>query len=164
MDQRVTQVSSRGLELIKKWEKFMPVPYKDTGGVPTIGYGTTYYPSGKRVTMSDSSITEQEATMLLLTNLEFYERGVDSLTRDDLSQNQFDALVCFTYNVGVEGFRRSTLLKIINKNPNHPKIATEFRRWRFDNGEEVRGLLNRRNDEVRLYFYEKSSQVDTTFG
>jgi lysozyme len=150
-----------GLELIKRWEKFMPVPYKDTGGVPTIGYGTTYYPDGRRVTMNDHSINEQEATVLLLTNLEFYERGVDSITRDDITQTQFDALVSFAYNVGIEPLKRSKLLRIVNKNPHSPLIAREFRRWRFDNGKELRGLLNRRNDEIRLYFYEKRPEVVT---
>ena len=149
---RITKLSEKGLNLLKQFEKFEPKPYLDTGKVPTIGYGTTYYPDGTRVRMTDTEITEEKATEYMLANLVHYEQAVDSFTRDDINQNQFDALVCFAYNVGTQSLKRSTLLKKVNIDPNDPTIANEFRKWVYDNGRRIQGLLNRREKEIKLYY------------
>ena len=140
------------IDSIKKWESFRARPYRDTGGVWTIGYGTIMYPSGKRVSKNDPPITEQEAEKIMLYFLLRFAKGVDAATRDDITQNQFDALCSFAYNIGIDQFRKSTLLKIANKSPNSPEIAVQFMRWVYDNGERVQGLVNRRKYESALYF------------
>jgi lysozyme len=152
---KITKTSAAGINLIKKFEGFSAKPYPDpaTGGVPfTIGYGSTYYEDGRKVTMADPPITEERATRLLSQLLEHYERGVDSLCRDDISQNQFDALVCFSYNVGLGALKGSTLLKKLNANPKDPTIRDEFLRWNKAAGRVMKGLTKRRAEEADLYF------------
>lgn len=149
---KITKISAKGLALIKQYEGFRSLPYKDGGGVSTIGYGTTFYPNGNRVTMTDSPITEQEATDLLINMVRKYEMSVDSMTRDDINQNQFDALCIFAYNVGVNALKKSTLLKKVNANPNDESIRVEFVKWIYDEGKKSKGLLNRRQNEAALYF------------
>lgn len=152
---KITKTSAAGINLIKKFEGFSSKPYPDpaTGGVPfTIGYGSTYYEDGRKVTMADAPITEDRATKLLAQLLDHYERGVDSLCRDDIGQNQFDALVCFAYNVGIGALKGSTLLKKLNANPNDPTIKDEFLRWNKAAGRVMKGLTKRRAEEADLYF------------
>jgi len=69
-----------------------------------------------------------------------------------INQNQFDALVSFCYNVGVTNFKKSTLLKIVNNNPNDPNVAIQFGRWIRANGRVLAGLVKRRKSEADLYF------------
>lgn len=149
---RSTKVSQKGINLIKYFEDFRSAPYRCSAGIPTIGYGTTFYPNGQRVTMSDPPINEEWAEQLLLKNLIYFEASVDSYTRDDINQNQFDALVSFTYNVGVNNFRYSTLLKRVNNNPNDPDITRQFSRWIRAEGKVLKGLVKRRTMEAQLYF------------
>lgn len=152
---KITKTSAAGINLIKKFEGFSSKPYPDpaTGGVPfTIGYGSTYYEDGRKVTMADAPITEDRATKLLAQLLDHYERGVDSFCRDDIGQNQFDALVCFAYNVGIGALKGSTLLKKLNANPNDPTIKDEFLRWNKAAGRVMKGLTKRRAEEADLYF------------
>lgn len=149
---KVTNISQKGLELIKRFEGFESKPYADLGGVWTIGYGSTYYESGAKVRSSDLPISEARATELLLNVVKQFEHAVDSYTRDDVSQSQFDALVCFAYNIGSQALKKSTLLKFVNTNPNDPNIAAQFLRWNKVEGKAVKGLTNRRKAESQLYF------------
>jgi lysozyme len=95
------KISQKGLDLIKKFEGFSAKPYLCPAGVPTIGYGATYYTNGTKVTMSDEPISEEWAEQLLSHIVHTYEKGVTSLVIPKITQNQFDALVSFAYNVGV---------------------------------------------------------------
>jgi len=152
---KITKVSAAGINLVKKFEGFSAKPYPDpgTGGVPfTIGFGSTYYEDGRKVTMADPPVTEERATKLLMHMLEHYERGVDSMCRDDITQNQFDALISFSYNVGINALKSSTLLKKLNINPNDPTIRDEFMRWNKAAGRVLKGLTKRRAEEANLYF------------
>ena len=108
---KITKTGSKGIELIKSFEGFRSKPYKCPAGVPTIGYGATFYPNGKKVTMADTPITEEMGTELLLSMLGSFERYVDSYCVDTITQNQFDALVSFVYNLGPANLKSSTLLK-----------------------------------------------------
>lgn len=146
------RVDTNGLNLIKQFEGFSGKPYLDSVGMPTIGYGFTYYPNGKRVTMNDSPISEEHATTLLAEIIKPYEVGVDSMTRDDITQNQFNALVSFAYNLGVKSLQGSTLLKKVNRNPNDKTIRDEFLKWVNAGGKKLQGLVNRRNKEAEVYF------------
>jgi lysozyme len=149
---KITKISKRGLELIKKYEGFRAEPYKCPAGVPTIGYGATYYPDGKRVKMSDKPITEKQATDMLKVIVSGFEKAVDTYCIDSINQNQFDALVSFAYNVGSNALKNSTLLRKLNVNANDPTIRDEFMRWVKANGRTLKGLVRRRKEEADLYF------------
>jgi lysozyme len=149
---KITATGPKGIELIKSFEGFRGKPYKCPAGVPTIGYGATFYPNGKKVTMADKEITEQDATDLLRHMLESFEKYVDSYCRDDVNQNQFDALVSFAYNLGPANLKSSTLLKKVNSNPNDETIRAEFMKWVKAGGKTLKGLVRRREAEANLYF------------
>lgn len=142
----------KGIELIKKYEGFRSEPYLCPAGVPTIGYGATYYPSGHPVKMTDQPISESFATAMLSSMLERYEQGVERYVQVPINHNQFDALVSFAYNLGLGALKTSTLLKKVNANPNDPDIAYQFRRWTKANGRTLQGLVKRRKEEAELYF------------
>ena len=84
--------------------------------------------------------------------LKVYENQVALLVRKPITQNQFDALVSFTYNLGATNLSKSTLLKKVNKNPNDKSIASEFMKWNRAGGKVLNGLTKRRKDEAALYF------------
>lgn len=149
---RVTNISQEGIEMIAKFEGLKLKPYKCSAGVPTIGYGSTYYEDGTRVKLTDSPITKERALELFKNTLSTYEKGVDSYTRDDVNQYQFDALVSFAYNLGTQALKGSTLLKKVNKNPNDPTIAAEFAKWVRAGGKVLKGLQLRRQAEAAHYF------------
>lgn len=143
----------KGLELIKKYEGFYPKPYKDPIGIPTIGYGFTYYlPDRRKVTMQDRPLTEHQASCMLQEILKGYEKDVLRLVKVKLTQNQFDALVSFTFNLGATNLSKSTLLRKLNVNPNDPTIAIEFLKWNKAGGKVFNGLTKRRKEESELYF------------
>lgn len=142
----------KGLELIKKYEGFYSKPYLDPIGIPTIGYGATYYPNKVKVTMKDKPLTEKQASELLVNMLKVYENQVALLVKKPINQNQFDALVSFTYNLGATNFGKSTLLKKLNNNPHDPTIRQEFEKWNRAGGKVLNGLIKRRKDEANLYF------------
>ena len=149
---KVTSIGTAGLELIKKFEGFYSKPYKCPAGVPTIGYGATYYEDGTKVKLTDPPITEERGVQLFRNVLVSYERAVDSFCRDDITQNQFDALVSFAFNVGTQALKNSTLLKRVNANPTDPDIRVQFLRWNKAGGVILKGLTRRRQAEADLYF------------
>ena len=152
---KITKIGQKGIDLIKKFEGFSAKPYPDPGtnGIPyTIGYGATFYPDGKKVTMSDKLLTESEGIDLLKHTLNKFEQYVDSYCIDTINQNQFDALVSFCYNVGPANLKSSTLLKKVNINPNDPTIKDEFLKWNKAAGKVLKGLTTRRQAESNLYF------------
>ncbi len=153
---KISSISQKGIQLIEQFEcsgnvdNFLQA-YKCPAGVWTIGVGTTVYPSGRRVKEGDTC-TRDEAYGYLRNDLIFTEEQVDSYTVDSINQNQFDALVSFAYNAGVGALKSSTLLKIININPNDPTIRDEFNKWVYGGGEKLPGLIARREAEADLYF------------
>jgi lysozyme len=149
---KITKLGSKGLELIKSFEGLKLKPYLCSAKVPTIGYGNTFYENKTKVTLKDSAITEQRAVELLLWSLKGFEQYVDSYCVDIITQNQFDALVSFCYNLGPANLKSSTLLKKVNANPNDPTIRAEFLRWNRAGGRPLAGLTRRRTAEADLYF------------
>ena len=146
------QISKAGLDLIKKYEGFRNNPYLCPANIPTIGYGFTHYGNGKKVSMTDGPITLKEGETLLKQLIQPYEDAVERLVTSTLNQNQFDALVSFTYNLGEGNLKSSTLLKKVNKNPEDTTIADEFKKWNKAGGVVLKGLKKRRNEEAYLYF------------
>jgi lysozyme len=149
---KIMKTGKAGIEMIKAFEGFRGAPYKCPAGIPTIGYGATFYPNGKKVTMSDAAITEEQATELLANMLVSFEKYVDSYCIDSITQNEFDSLVSFAYNLGPANLKSSTLLKKVNANPNDESIRLEFMKWVKAGGKTLKGLVRRREAEANLYF------------
>lgn len=145
------KVATNGLNIIKKWESFRSKPYLDTGRVATIGYGSTYYKNGARVSMRDKPISQPEALALMeyIANRDFASK-INILVQAEIGQNMFDALVSFTYNVGIKAFSESTMLKKINT-LDFVGAANEFKRWNKDDGKVLAGLVSRRAEEKALF-------------
>jgi len=149
---KVTKISQAGIDLILSFEGFEPRPYLCSAGVPTIGFGTTRYPDGRKVSITDPGITRAKAVEFFKHDLEYFEKKVDAFCRDDINQANFDALVSFCYNCGENNLKSSTLLKKVNANPKDPAIREEFVKWTRANGKVVKGLERRRIAESSLYF------------
>jgi lysozyme len=151
---KVTKTSQFGIDLILSFEGFEPRPYLCSANVPTIGFGTTRYPNGRKVSLSDTEITRAKAIEYFKYDLEHFEQRVDAFCRDDISQSNFDALVSFCYNCGENNLKSSNLLKKVNINPKDPSIRDEFLKWTRANGKIVYGLKRRRVAESAMYFNE----------
>ena len=145
------KISNNGLELIKQFEGLSLKPYLDAVNIPTIGYGSTYYEDGTKVTLKDKPITEERATQLLefIANKTFSE-NINKVVKVPLNQNQFDALVSFAYNIGNKNFNWSTLLKKLNLS-DYEGASQEFGRWNQANGKILNGLVLRRQKEKELF-------------
>ena len=144
------KTSPQGLAIIKKFEGFRAKPYACPAGVATIGYGSTYYADGKPVKLTDAPVTEAQAQELLQTTLAKYEACVNGAVKMPINQNQFDAFVSFTYNVGCSAFRNSTMLRLFNQGY-APQAAAQFSRWTLGGGKVLAGLVSRRAAERALF-------------
>ena len=146
------KISQKGLDLLKQFEGVKLKPYLCPAGIATISIGCTYYEDGTKVRMTDPEISQARATEIFLNVLKHYESSVDSFTRDDITQEQFDALVSFAYNVGTGALKNSTLLKKVNADPNDKFIESQFLIWNKVKGVPIKGLTLRRQAESNLYF------------
>lgn len=135
----------KGLALIKQSEGLRLAAYKDSVGIPTIGWGHT----GADVKMGQT-ITQDRAVDLLKADLAKFEKAVGRLVRVVISQNQFDALVCLTYNIGARALEDSTLLKKLNTS-DFAGAADQFPRWNKAGGQVLPGLVKRRAAERQLF-------------
>lgn len=140
------KLSQKGLDLIKEFEGLRLKAYSDVGGVPTIGYGTT----GPDIKLG-MEITQTEAEDLLRSDVEVFEQGVSNLVKVAINQNEFDALVSFSYNVGLTALQSSTLLRLLNDNSDRSVVASQFLRWDKVGNKSVEGLLRRRKAEKDLF-------------
>ena len=140
-----------GYKIITQFEGLSLKPYLCSARIPTIGYGNTYYPNGKRVTLIDEQITEVEAFEMFKTIADKFAKRVSGLLTKEVTQNQFNSLVSLAYNIGINSFATSTLLKKVNANPKDITISNEFKRWNKAGGVVVQGLVNRRLSEVENY-------------
>lgn len=144
--------SDNGLRLIQEFEGLRLSSYLCSAGVPTIGYGATYYHDGSKVKLGQT-ITRDQANQLLKDHLKEFEGSVIGLLNTTkVNQNQFDALVSFAFNLGAANLAKSQLLRFVKTNPNDPKIAAEFAKWNRAGGEVSTGLVRRRKKEAQLYF------------
>lgn len=137
--------------------------YPDGGGVPTIGYGNTFYEDGTPVKLGDQ-ITIPRAKALFKHIVDQFAEKVEYYLDATVNQNQFDALVSLAYNIGLGAFSASTLLKKVDANPDDPAIRKEFMKWVFDNGKRVQGLYNRRRMEANMYFTAPASVPQSSQG
>lgn len=138
------KIGKKGIELIMKFEGFREKAYLCPAGIWTIGYGTT------KDVKKDDVVNQKEAEKLLKEHLSVVEGFINNLNLN-LTQNQFDAICSFVYNVGRTAFLKSTLLKQIETNTNSLEIAIQFKRWNKANGYVLPGLIARRKAEAELY-------------
>lgn len=154
------RINDEGLRLAKQWEAFIPFAYDDfdppktrrrikagdkINGTLTVGYGST----GAHV-KPGMTITEPEASELLLDDLDRFERCVERKVTVPLNDNQFAALVSFCFNVGEGNFSSSTLLKKLNKG-DYASVPAELAKWVTSKGKRMQGLVNRRAAEAGLW-------------
>lgn len=136
--------SQRCIDLIKEFEGFRSNAYLCPANVWTVGYGHT------RTARSGMRISRSEAERLLRQDLEYFEIQLRKLIEVKLTQNQYDALLSFIFNIGETQFRNSTLLRILNSG-NYESAIKEFNRWVYANGKVLAGLERRRNQEASLF-------------
>lgn len=150
------QVGQNGKKLFKDWEGLVT---HETGGAPTIGIGhlltRSERTSGKILIGGQAldyrnGLTEQQCWDLLDQDLDGVESTVNAAVTVPRNQNQFDALVSFTFNVGDGAFRGSTLLKLLNQGQ-YDQMPAQLKRWNKDNSHVVQGLTNRREKEITLW-------------
>lgn len=150
------KLSQKGLDLIKKSEGFRAKAYDDLNpnknitsisqveGTLTIGYGHT---SSVKV---GQTITKERAEQLLNQDTGWAQTAINQMVKVKLTQNMFDALVSFVYNVGSTNFRKSDLLQFLNAG-DYKKAANEFTKWNKSKGQVLQGLVNRRKEEKTLF-------------
>ena len=153
------KTSDHGKKQIIAWEGFEPRVYSDAAGKLTIGVGHLLTPSelssgkiwieGAPVRYADG-LSASQILELLGQDLEGAEAAVNNGVEVELSQNQFDALVSFCFNVGAAAFRASTLLKLLNRGQ-YDDVPAQLRRWVHCRGEVVQGLIRRRQHEIALW-------------
>tara|TARA_Y100001951_G_scaffold96929_1_gene96189 strand:- start:21 stop:473 length:453 start_codon:yes stop_codon:yes gene_type:complete len=138
------KISEEGISLIKNYEGCRLEAYQDSVGIWTIGYGVI-----KGVKEGDK-INQEEADHLLQEELPEYEGYINDMIKVPLEQCQFDALVCWVYNLGPNNLKDSTLLKVINEK-NYEDVPEQIKRWNKAGGVVLAGLVKRRAAEADLF-------------
>ena len=137
-------ISNEGISLIKKFEGCELESYQDAVGVWTIGYGHT-----KNV-KEGMTISKEQADNMLLNELDEYCEHVEKAVDVTLKQNEFDALVSWTYNLGPTNLNDSTMLKVLN-NKDFEEVPNQIKRWNKAGGKVLDGLIRRREAEALLF-------------
>ena len=138
------QTSQTGIDLIKRWEGFRSKAYICPGNVWTIGYGHT---AGVK---RGDTVTRLTAEQMLKQDVKVNEAAVSRWVKGPLNQNQFDALVSFTFNLGEDNLRKSTLLKLLNQGK-YESVPSELMRWIYADKKRSPGLISRRQAEGKLF-------------
>jgi GH24 family phage-related lysozyme (muramidase) len=143
------QINAAGLALIKEFEGLRTTAYRDPVGIWTIGYGHTSM-AGPPQVYEGMTITAAEAEAILQQDLDLFEQGVTDALTITTNENQFSAMVSFSFNVGLGAYRNSTLLRKHNAG-DFAGAANEFLRWIYADGQILPGLVRRREAERSLY-------------
>ena len=138
------KISEYGLDLIKHFEGLELEAYQCAAGVWTIGYGHT-----KDVQPGDQW-SESHADHMLEVEMEEYENYVNTAVTVPLSQNQFDALVSWVYNLGNGNLTSSTMLKVLNSG-DYAGVPAQIKRWNKAGGKVLEGLTRRRQAEADMF-------------
>jgi lysozyme len=143
---------SKALNFIKKAEGGLYLKaYQDSGGVWTIGYGSTYDFDKQRKVQQNDIITAEQAQKWLEITTSKDAAEIKNLVKVPLNNNELNALISFVYNVGINAFRASSLLRLLNSGTDKKIVAEQFDRWIYDDGVKVKGLINRRKAEKNLF-------------
>ena len=145
-------ISKEGIALLKKFEGCELEAYQDSVGVWTIGYGHT------KDVQEGLKITQEEAEVMLQEEMPEYEDYVKKYVTHPLEQHQFDALVCWTYNLGPNNLRNSTMLTVLNQGRLND-VSFEMQRWNKAGGKVLKGLVRRRKAESLLFEGKDSHEV-----
>lgn len=146
MDDAVTIAAA----LARRFEGLYLKPYICPAGVPTIGYGATFYENGERVTLRDTPITKERAEALLLWMIRTqYMPAVIKLCPEVDNPKRLAALIDFAFNLGVGRLKSSTLRKRVNAGE-WDLVPAELRKWTRGGGKILRGLVLRREAEIQL--------------
>lgn len=169
MKQQQRRMSKAGIDVLIRWEGLELETYKDVAGYDTIGVGHLLKKSelySGKVHLFDGSvidirhpITREQAIRILRDDLKRFRNAVNSRVKVAINQHQFDALVMFCFNVGVGAFEKSTLLKRLNAK-RYSDVPNEFRKWTRSGGRVIRGLINRREAEVKLWEQQATSAAN----
>lgn len=153
------RINAAGLRLIKSFEGFEPKWYRDPVGIWTIGFGHTDAAGApKHATSKGLVLSDEAATEILANDLGQYAAAVERAVRVPLNDNQFAALVSFTYNVGAGAFAKSTLVKKLNAG-NYGAVRSELAKWNKAGGKVLKGLTRRRAAEADLFEAKTASPV-----
>lgn len=153
------RIDQAGIDFIKSVEGVKNFVYADSAGLPTIGVGHLLLPgelSSGKINIGDKSYKYHEGLPdnaidgLLMRDLHIAQCDVNVHVKSELTQNQYNALVSFVFNVGVGAFRNSTLLKLLNTG-DYDAVPDQMRRWVFSAGRQIQGLKNRREREIELW-------------
>jgi len=144
------KISDKCLEIVRAFEGFKAAPYLCPAGKWTIGYGSTFYEDGRRVSKDDPPITKERADDLMRLTLVGFQTEVNAMLRVTVTQGQFDALVDFAYNAGPANLKSSTLMAKVNRG-DFAGAALEFDRWVYAGGVRLAGLTRRRDAEQALF-------------
>ena len=144
------RISPRGLSLLKQFEGCILVPYKDSAGLYTIGYGHLIADGRTLPDSAKYKLTQKQADMLLQYDVIPRERAVERLCTVPLNQNEFDALVSFVFNLGAGCFQRSTIRQKLNRG-DRAGAAKVLLRYNRAGGKVIKGLVNRRMAEFKLF-------------
>lgn len=153
------RMSAEGRALLAEWEGKRNAVYSDSAGLPTIGVGHLLtrdeLASGKililgMATKYHEGLSDLEVDKLLSQDLAGAEGAVNCGVEAPLNQHQFDALVSFVFNVGRQAFYGSTLRKALN-HKKYLEVPTQLKRWNRSGGKVIEGLVNRRDNEIKLF-------------
>lgn len=158
------QMSDKGMDLLMSIESFRGKPYDDQNGNvistwvkgATIGYGHLISQNewNQSADIYKNGLTEAQAKVLFVQDLKPFVEGVNAKVTTAISQNQFDALVILTFNIGLGNFGSSSVLKLVN-NPStqtsYPNLEAAWKAWDKSQGKLMQGLVNRRNAEWNIY-------------
>jgi lysozyme len=152
-------ISNYGRDLLASWEGMKNYIYFDSANLPTIGIGhllikkefesKTVMISNKYVNILNG-ISDEQVIELMSQDLQRFIANVNDKVTVKLNQNQFDALVSFSFNVGISAFNKSTLLRKLN-NEEYKEVPLQLRRWNKAGGKVITGLVNRREKEILLW-------------
>ena len=149
-------LSDNGINQIKHFESFVSKPYLDAVKVWTIGYGNTYYSDGRKVTAKDKPLTEKEAAKLKLDIInKDFAPAINLMLEHEIksgkiSQNMFDALVSLAYNIGTGALAGSSIIRKL-KAGDKLGAANAFRLYNKSGGQVLKGLVNRREEERKIF-------------
>lgn len=136
--------------LCRRFEGFVAAPYLCAAGVPSIGYGATFYLDGRRVALTDAPISRETAERLMLATLRtVYLPAVLKLCPGARTPGQLAALLDFTFNLGPGPLASSTLRRVVNAGA-WDQVPAQLRRWVYGGGRRLRGLELRRDAEIAL--------------
>lgn len=152
----IKTLNELGYQNIASFEGCKLKPYYATieeknKNIVTIGYGNTTYIDGTPVKITDNIISKEEAYELLKLTADNFTKKLIKVIKSEINQNQLNALCSIAYNIGINAFTKSTVLKLVNINPNDHNIEKAFLMWNKQAGIELPGLTKRRQKEWLIY-------------